>query len=67
VPKNVFTFGVGWAIEVDAFVSRATFGLMNEFFSFVEFITNWFFSTFWLFSEVLASDRSVGVAVTWSA
>lgn len=41
--------------------------MMDEFFSFVEFITNWFFSTFWLFSEVTTSDSSVGVTVAWSA
>jgi hypothetical protein len=65
VSKNVFTFSVGWAIEVDTFVSGTTFGLVDEFFSFSEFITDWFLSTF--FSVIFASDGSVGVTVTWSA
>jgi hypothetical protein len=65
VSKNVFTFGVGWAIEVDTFISGATFGLVDEFFSFSEFITDWFLSTF--FSVIFASDGSVGMTVAWSA
>jgi hypothetical protein len=65
VSKNVFTFGVGWAIEIDTFVSGTTFTFVDEFFSFSEFITDWFLSTF--FSVIFASDGSVGVTVAWSA
>lgn len=65
--KNVFTFSVGWAIEVDTFVSGTTFGFVDEFFSFSEFITNWCFSAIVWFSEVFTSNGSVGVTVTWSA
>lgn len=63
--ENGFTFGIGWAVKRNAFISRATFIGVNKFFSLGEFVTSWFNGAF--FSFVGTRNRSIWFTNTWLA
>lgn len=65
--ENGFTFGVGWTVEWNALVDRATFIRSNEFFSFGEFVASDFSSTSWWFSFVGTFDGTVLFTDAWLA